>query len=595
VRASAKREVLGADYNRSMNPTPDRAASTLITDARPVAGAFPGFVVLGELGKGGMGTVFLAEDTKLKRKVALKTLRAEYAKLPEDRERFEREARAAAAVDHDNIVPVLHVGEALDGTPFLVMPLLKGESLEARLRREPVVPVELLVRVGRDVAAALAAAHAAGLVHRDIKPGNVWLEGDAAEGVRRCKVLDFGLARVAGPSDSHLTNPGAVLGTPAYMPPEQARGETADSRADLYSLGATLYRMATGKLPFDAPTPLALLFAITSEELQPVGELAPHLRAELAALIDQLLSKERDSRPQSANEVCAALAALPAPSASNDTLPPALVATLRPAPNTLSTSSPQLLSARPEPPARRSRAPLFALALLVLVVPLALWAGGAFRAKEQPKDDPQAKVVPVPDKNVKNEPKKQAPKNEPPPKAEPPKWANDPDRAAALYAFSVKGCAVIDDKDGQVFSEAGLPTGAFRLNGFTLLDGAPVSDAALAPLGACKHLYTVGLSGTPAGDGALKHLSNSRSLLYVYLNRTKVTSAGVRHLAACTELLELSLDHTDVDDDGLKHLHACKELHHLFLNGTLVTEAGVRAFQKAVPECKVEYSNLRKK
>jgi serine/threonine protein kinase len=591
-----------------MHTNPERAASTLIADARPIVSAFPGFVVLGELGKGGMGTVFLAEDTKLKRKVALKTLRAEYAALPADRERFEREARAAATVEHDNIVQVLHVGEALDGTPFIVMPLLKGETLEARLRRDPVVPLELLVRVGRDVAAALAAAHAAGLVHRDIKPANVWLEGDPtaadpAERVRRCKVLDFGLARQTGPTDAHLTGPGAVLGTPAYMPPEQARGEPADARADLYSLGATLYRMATGCLPFEAPTPMALLLAIALKAPPPVRELAPHLSPTLAQLIDRLLKKDREQRPQSAAEVSAALTAIPTQNDRGDTLPAALAATLAPVPNPLSTSSPQLISTRATaPPARRSRAPLIACVVLIaLLVPLALWAGGAFRAKEQqPKGDDQAKVNPKVDPG----PPKVLPKVEPKevPKIEPkvtpkvtPKPVSDPDRAAALYAFSLKGCATIDDKVGEVYSEAGLPKGAFRLNSFSLIEGTKVDAAECAQLAACPKLYTVGISNTNAGDDVLAHLAGSAALTYLYAENAPITNAGARHLSSCPGLLELNLSGTDIDDAGLKLLHKCDKLKYLGLNNTFVTEAGVRAFQKVAPMCDVKYANLRKK
>jgi serine/threonine protein kinase len=548
-----------ANYNGTMSTPPDRAASTRLTDLHPVGGSLPGFTVLGELGKGGMGTVFLAEDSTLKRKVALKTMRPEYAAAPLDRERFLREARAAAAVEHDNIVPVLHVGEAVDGTPFIVMPLLKGESLDARLKRDPVAPLELLVRVGRDVCAALAAAHAAGLVHRDIKPANIWLEGDPAaanpvERVRRCKVLDFGLARVATAADGQLTGSG-IVGTPAYMPPEQARGEPADARADLYSLGATLYRMATGCLPFEAPTPMALLLAIALKAPPPVREFAPHLPPELADLIDRMLSKDRAQRPQSAAEVEAALADVLVPSASHDTQVQPCVAPFAPAPNPLSTSAPQLLSARTgAPPAGRSRLPLVALVVCVLgLVPLVLWAAGAFRPKEHP------------------------------------------DRAAALYAFSLGGCVTVNDEEGKIVSEAGLPKGPFRLNAFSLLDHTRVTDDRLAPLAGCKHLYTIGLSYSDAGDDLLKRLAGSDSLHYVYMEGTKVTSEGVRHVASCFYLAELNLSGTDVDDTGLAHLHKCENLHYLYLNGTFVTEGGVRAFQKLRPECKVEYRSLRTK
>ena len=577
-----------------MNPQPDRAASTRITDLHPVGGSFPGFAVLGELGKGGMGTVFLAEDSKLKRKVALKTMRPEYASDPYDRERFLREARAAATVEHDNIVPVLHIGEAVDGTPFIVMPLLKGESLDARLKRDPSVPLDLLVRVGRDVCAALGAAHAAGLVHRDIKPANVWLEGDPtaadpAARVRRCKVLDFGLARAATATDGQLTNPGAVLGTPAYMPPEQARGEPADARADLYSLGATLYRTATGRLPFDAPTPMALLLAIALEMPPPVRELAPHVPPALANLIDRLLSKDRAHRPQSAAEVAAVLAALPVLPQSSDTLPPALAATLAPVPNALSTSVPQLLSTRAgSPPVARGRAPLFAgLALMLLYVPLVLWAAGAFRGKEQPKDDPQAKVNPKVDPG--------APKAKPnvEPKIEP--KVADPNRAVALYVLSLGGCVYADNKDEQIVSPAGLPKGPFRLHSFTFQEHTQVNAENLAPISEFKHLYTMGISNTNAGDGVLAHLAGSPSLRYLYAENAPITNAGARHLGSCPELLELNLSGTLIDDTGLAHLQKCEKLHYLSLNNTYVTETGVRAFLKAVSLCKVEYSNLKTK
>src|SRR5262249_26308344 len=158
----------------------------------------------------------------LGRKAAIKTIKPELAARPENRRRFEREARAAAALEHDNIVPVWQVGEAADGTPFIAMPYLQGEMLEARLLREPLQPVGVILKVAGEVAEGLAAAHAKGLIHRDIKPGNVWVEGDPgardlAQQVRRCKILDFGLARSLEAEDGHVTASGTVLGTPAYM------------------------------------------------------------------------------------------------------------------------------------------------------------------------------------------------------------------------------------------------------------------------------------------------------------------------------------------------------------------------------------------
>ena len=257
-----------------------------------------------------MGAVYLAEDTRLHRKVAIKTMRPELAANKSNRERFVREARAAAAVEHDNIVPILHIGEAPDGTPFIAMPFLQGEMLDSRLKRQPVATLGLLVKVAREVADGLAAAHAKGLIHRDIKPGNIWIEGDltskeAGQQIRRCKILDFGLARSVGNEDAQLTASGAILGTPAYMAPEQARGERVDHRADLFSLGVMLYRMATGTMPFKGPTAMAVLIALTTETPPPVRTLAPNLPPALTELIDRLMCKDPAAPPQSAAEVSA--------------------------------------------------------------------------------------------------------------------------------------------------------------------------------------------------------------------------------------------------------------------------------------------------
>ena len=294
-------------------------ADTDVTATRagsaPPVGALPaigGFALVKKLGEGGMGTVYRARDSQLNRDAAVKLMRPELAAQPADRERFLREARAAAAVESEFVVPVWGFGEASDGTPYLVMPLLRGETLGARLAREPVSSPELIERVARDVTRGLKAAHDKGLVHRDIKPNNVWLEGDPGaaalgEQVARCLVFDFGLARAVGPQSDQITSVGSVVGTPAYMAPEQARGEPVDPRADLFALGALLFRMATGRQPFDAPAASAVLVAVAAERAPAVRTRAPHLPPELADLIDKLLQKAPADRPPSAAAVLAAL------------------------------------------------------------------------------------------------------------------------------------------------------------------------------------------------------------------------------------------------------------------------------------------------
>jgi serine/threonine protein kinase/formylglycine-generating enzyme required for sulfatase activity len=255
-----------------------------------------GYRLLKLLGSGGMGEVYLAEDAVLTRQVALKVMKPEVAVRPEFRERFLREARSAAGLQHDHIVPIYHVGDDA-GMPYIAMPLLQGESLEDRLRREARFPVAEVVRIGREAAQGLAAAHAAGLVHRDIKPANLWLE--APDG--RVKVLDFGLARAATPDG--LTQAGIILGTPQYMAPEQIDGLPVDGRTDLFSLGCVLFRLATGELPFQGATLTAVLRAVAEHHPLPPCVVRRDVPVALSNLIIRLLAKDPGQRPASAREV----------------------------------------------------------------------------------------------------------------------------------------------------------------------------------------------------------------------------------------------------------------------------------------------------
>ncbi len=266
------------------------------------------FAVTRLLGRGGMGAVFAADDLLLHRKVALKVMRPELTARPEARERFLREAQTAGGLEHDHVITVHHVAED-NGVWFIAMPLLKGEALDARLAREGRLPIPAVLKIGRETADGLAAAHSQGLIHRDIKPGNLWLEGTGEAGgvgFRRVKILDFGLAR-AVQDDQHLTADGGVLGTPAYMAPEQAAGEEVDHRTDLFSLGVVLYRCCAGELPFSGPNTMATLSALATKDAVPVGEKNPAVPAALADLIMGLLAKTAGDRPQSATEVAETL------------------------------------------------------------------------------------------------------------------------------------------------------------------------------------------------------------------------------------------------------------------------------------------------
>ncbi len=271
-------------------------------------GRLANFAVTRLLGRGGMGAVFAADDLLVRRKVALKVMRPELTARLEARAQFLREAQTAGGLEHDHVIPVYQVAED-NGVWFIAMPLLKGEALDERLKREGRLPIPAVLKLGRETAEGLAAAHAQGLVHRDIKPGNLWLEGtDASDGAgfRRIKILDFGLAR-AVQDDQHLTGEGGMVGTPAYMAPEQAGGEEVDHRTDLFSLGAVLYRCCAGELPFHGPNTMAVLSALANKTPIPVGEKNPAVPAALADLIMRLLAKAPGDRPQSAEEVAESL------------------------------------------------------------------------------------------------------------------------------------------------------------------------------------------------------------------------------------------------------------------------------------------------
>lgn len=264
-------------------------------------GRLGSYRVLKLLGEGGMGLVFQAEDLHLQRPVALKVMKAEAARNPAARQRFLREARAAAALKHDNVITIYQVAEDR-GVPFLAMEYLRGQSLDQWLcRHKPTVPQ--ILKLGREVAEGLAAAHARGLIHRDIKPANVWLE--APHG--RVKILDFGLARTTSGDDLHLTRTGTILGTPAYMSPEQARSEKVDGRSDLFSLGVVLYRLCTGAMPFAGDTVMAVLASLLTTEPAPVRNLNPEVPEALGTLVMQLLAKRVEDRPQSARAVVDAI------------------------------------------------------------------------------------------------------------------------------------------------------------------------------------------------------------------------------------------------------------------------------------------------
>ena len=273
-------------------------------DKPDLLGKLGRFDIVRVVGRGGMGVVLHGYDPSLARDIAIKVIDPQLANNEVARQRFCREARAAAAVTHDNLVAVHQVNEdEPSGLPYLVMQLINGESLEQRLRRAGKMTVPEVARLGMQAAAGLAAAHASGLIHRDIKPGNILLEAPSD----RVKLTDFGLARAV--EDVKFTRTGFVAGSPLYMAPEQARGDEVDARADLFSLGTVLYEAATGTAPFDAKTPLAVLRRVSDETQMPLVRIEPDVPKWLSDAVDKLLSKEPAGRYQTATEVAEVFAA----------------------------------------------------------------------------------------------------------------------------------------------------------------------------------------------------------------------------------------------------------------------------------------------
>ncbi|HEY2365615.1 MAG TPA: serine/threonine-protein kinase, partial [Polyangiaceae bacterium] len=266
------------------------------------------------LGRGGMGTVYEAVQENLGRHVAVKLLDERLSYDREQLERFRREAEVVAALGHPNIVQVtdFQYPEELGKQPFLVMELLRGESLAARIEHDGAMSAERVAFIVAQVLSALGAAHRAGVVHRDVKPDNIFLLADAAI-PDTVKVLDFGIAKLSdgasiGPAQQKLTSTNAMLGTPAFMAPEQARGaDDVDARADVYAVGATMYQALTGKMPFEAASVPALLFAIVEKTPPPLGELRPDLPIDFVAVVDRAMTKRREDRFQDVDAMRAAL------------------------------------------------------------------------------------------------------------------------------------------------------------------------------------------------------------------------------------------------------------------------------------------------
>ena len=266
------------------------------TDDPNMMGRFAGYEIVGVIGHGGMGIVLKGFEPSLNRFVAIKAMAPRLASSEAARKRFSREAQAAAAVLHENVIAIHRVDQT-HGLPYLVMPYWGGESLQKRLDHCGPLGVEASLQIASQIAAGLSAAHARGLIHRDIKPANILLE----RGLQRVTITDFGLARAA--DDASLTRTGVVAGTPQYMSPEQARAKPLDVRSDLFSLGSVLYAMLVGSPPFRGNTNYEILESVTNDSPRPPSEIDDAIPAWTNRLVQWLHQKEPKKRPEQASQV----------------------------------------------------------------------------------------------------------------------------------------------------------------------------------------------------------------------------------------------------------------------------------------------------
>ncbi len=531
------------------------------------------------------------------------------------RERFLREARAAAQVVHDNVVTIYEADEH-EGMPYIAMQFLEGCSLEDYLRKKGRPTVAQVLKVGRETAAGLAAAHKIGLIHRDIKPANLWLEAPGG----RIKVLDFGLARPVN-GDNEVTKSGEILGTPAYMSPEQARGLKLDHRTDLYSLGAVLYRLCTGSPPFQGTNTMAMLMALGTEDPAPVRDISPEVPEPLAELIHQLLAKDPMARPRSAEEVVKRIRAIAEGGrgpARPDRLP--LRSDVAPsrrseqaAPRKATDQSSQETmpeedtAEQPRSPARRALPPRRRISLRVAVGLVSVLAGTVLAAVIviKTKDGKETRIEVPDDASVTIERPGVGSIEVKPPAALPKPPAvlpQPPTERAAAEAILALGGAVrlnVNGEDREYDNPANLPQGDLTLTGVSLygkkrvtdadlanlrdckrltvliLNKTSITDAGLAHLKGCNLLREIGLDDTMVSDVGLANIDGARDLHLLSLGFTKVSNAGLARFPSLTKLIHLNLTSTLVTDPGLARLSECRNLQFLSLANTRVTDAGL--------------------
>ncbi len=563
--------------------------------------------ILGKLGEGGMGFVFRAEETALRRPVALKVMRPEVAAKAQAADRFLREGRAAAALKSDHIITIYRADSA-NGVPYLAMEFLEGLPLDAWMKRQTKpVPLPHALRIVKDTLRGLATAHEKGLIHRDVKPANLWIE----KGNSRIKLLDFGLTR-SNDADMQLTQEGAVVGTPAYMAPEQASGKPVDPRADLFSVGVLLYHLLAGKNPFARKSLMETLGAIGYEVQPPLVSVRPDVPKEYSDFADRLLAKLPEGRPAHAKAALAELVAIEKRvQDGGQTLAHPVVAVPVPyaAPQVWGEldfdAAPTERSAiarsgvAPPPAARKDRSALYYgvgfVMFLVALVALTLAFTGGGKTNPGTGSPDSAKV---------NEPKKDAKSSTGVGKKATTKPPMDPDRKAAEFVLLNGGMVTIGNRRYEPKDVDSLPAEPFKCVAIEL-PARELSDAEAQWLFEADGLKALNFNAslTETNLARLVKLPAARSITSLQVNASELTDAGLRLFREFPLLHDLALHNfrnsgagfkdwsgwelaslnlrtqAGFADDNLKFLKDMPKLGNITLAGPAVTDNGVRHLQ----------------
>jgi serine/threonine protein kinase/uncharacterized membrane protein len=619
-------------------PGPNREIdlSFLQPSSRPGSlGRLGHYEIEGVIGRGGYGIVLKAFDEMLQRVVAVKVMAPELAATSPARKRFLREARAAAAIRHDNVVSIHAVEE--QPIPFLVMEYIPGQTLQQKLDQTGPLDAREVVQIGQQIAGGLAAAHGKGLIHRDIKPANILLE----QGDGRVKITDFGLARTA--DDASVTQSGAITGTPLYMSPEQSLSQPIDQRSDLFSLGSVMYVMCSGRPPFRAGSAVAVLMRVAQDQPRPIQEIIPEVPDWMVAIIAKLHAKNPTERFGSAKEVADLLGRCLAElqqhgrvESLGDILPiseppgptmfeaPANEA----APKQTTYEERSSASQRESRPRRRWVAA--AAVLLVLLAGLGLTeATGVTNVRGTvirlfspdgtlvvEVDDPgvsvtidgeemvitgtgareirlrpgQYTVLASKDGKLVRQELVTVTRNgrqmvrvskEAQRVAANRTNTAAPDRHAAEWVLSIGGSIDVEQSGKQRELKAGddLPRGPFKLTGVGLRDNKKVFDAGLAYFKDCKNLTTLDLVGTSVTDGGLAHFKDHNKLVALRLDFTQVTDEGLANFKNCKDLVWLGLGWTRVTDAGFRLFKDSTRLGNVALGGIDVKDDSLAVFE----------------